>query len=76
MQLLGLVKVWIIISLAQSAVQCGHHIQGDLHLPQNITNIQAIVNASSALIYWTSLYWFKLAGPYIDFIGTSNVTTG
>lgn len=51
-------------------------MQGNLHLPKNITDIQAIVNASNALTYSTSLYRFRFAGPSIDFISTSNVTTG
>jgi hypothetical protein len=41
-------------------------VQGNLRLPQNITYIQAIVNASNALTYSTSLYWFTFAGPSID----------
>ncbi|OCK86060.1 glycoside hydrolase family 28 protein [Lepidopterella palustris CBS 459.81] len=52
------------------------HMYGNLHLPQDITAIQGLVNASNALTYSTSLYWFKLAGPNIDYIGTPNVTTG
>jgi polygalacturonase len=52
------------------------HLRGNLHLPQNITAVQAAVNASNALTYSTALYWFKFAGPSIDFIGTSNVTNG
>ena len=52
------------------------HLQGNLHLPKSITAVQAAVNSSNALTYSTALYWFKLAGPSIDFIGTSNVTNG
>ena len=51
-------------------------MQGNLHLPQNITYIQNIVNASNALTYTTSLYWFTFVGPGIDYIATENVTTG
>lgn len=51
-------------------------LQGNLHLPRKITDVQAAVNASNALTYSTALYWFKLAGSSIDFIGTSNLTNG
>ncbi|OCL09929.1 glycoside hydrolase family 28 protein [Glonium stellatum] len=54
----------------------GIQMQGNLHLPRDIATIQAIVNASNALTYSTSLYWFKFAGPSIDFIGTGDVTNG
>lgn len=32
------------------------HMQGNLQLPKNITDIQTIVNASNALTYSISLY--------------------
>lgn len=51
-------------------------MNGNLHLPQNITAIQALVNQSNALTYSTRLYWFSFAGPQIDYIGTSNVSSG
>lgn len=51
-------------------------MQGNLHLPQNITYIQAIVNGTGANSYATTPYWFNFAGPYIDYIGTDNVTDG
>ena len=54
----------------------GIQMQGNLHLPQNITYIQAIVNGSGANSYTTTPYWFRFAGPYIDYIGTDNVTNG
>ncbi|KAH8703608.1 pectin lyase fold/virulence factor [Talaromyces proteolyticus] len=47
-------------------------VQGNLHLPQNITAIQTLVNATSS----KSLTWFKFAGSYIDYVGSPNVTTG
>ncbi len=51
-------------------------IKGNLHLPQNITAVQNLVNTSNALTYSTTLYWISLAGPSIDYIGTDNVTNG
>ncbi|KAL2222673.1 putative exopolygalacturonase C [Thermoascus aurantiacus ATCC 26904] len=51
-------------------------LNGNLHLPQNITAIQHLVNATEALTYSTALYWFTFSGPWIDFIGTKNVTNG
>ncbi|KAJ9630570.1 hypothetical protein H2203_001093 [Taxawa tesnikishii (nom. ined.)] len=51
-------------------------LQGNLHLPQNITAIQAIVNATTASAQATSLYWFKFAGPSIDYVASSNVSNG
>lgn len=54
----------------------GIQMQGNLHLPQNITYVQAIVNGSGANSYTTTPYWFKLAGPYLDYTGSDNVTNG
>ncbi|KAE9378302.1 glycoside hydrolase family 28 protein [Stipitochalara longipes BDJ] len=51
-------------------------IRGNLHLPQNITAVQNLVNTSNALTYSTTLYWITFAGPSIDYIGTDNVTNG
>jgi hypothetical protein len=59
-------------NLSNVAIQ----VQGNLHLPQNVTYIQNIVNASNALTYSTSLYWFTFSGPSIDYIGTDSVTDG
>jgi hypothetical protein len=53
----------------------GIHMRGNLHLPQNITAIQALVNATSNT-YAGALYWFKFAGLDIDYISTNNVTSG
>jgi hypothetical protein len=47
-------------------------LNGNLHLPQNVSYIQSLVNASSS----GNLYWFTLQGPGTRWIGTSNVTTG
>lgn len=49
---------------------------GNLHLPQNVSYIQGLVNASGALSYSTTLYWFSFAGPGIKYIGTEDVTNG
>lgn len=46
-------------------------ILGNLNLPQNITAVQTLVNASGG-----TLYWFKFSGPNIDFVGTGNVSAG
>jgi hypothetical protein len=53
----------------------GIYMRGNLHLPQNITAIQALVNATSDT-YAAGLYWFEFAGPNIDYISTDNVTSG
>jgi polygalacturonase len=50
---------------------------GNLHLPQNITYIQALYNETAGEqgnLY--SLYWFRFSGPRIRYLGTPNVTTG
>jgi hypothetical protein len=51
-------------------------MEGNIHLPKNITYVQNIVNTSNALTYSTALYWFTFSGPSIDYISTGNVTTG
>ncbi|KAL9093873.1 MAG: hypothetical protein Q9165_003796 [Trypethelium subeluteriae] len=48
------------------------NLQGNLHLPQNITAVQTIVNASSS----GNAYWFTFSGPSIDYIGSKNVSNG
>jgi polygalacturonase len=52
------------------------HMYGNLHLPQNVTYVQEIFNRTINATYATSLYWFKFAGPNINYIGTHNVTDG
>jgi polygalacturonase len=47
---------------------------GNLHLPQNISYVQNLVNQSGT--YSSALYWFSFAGPGIDYLGTSNVSSG
>lgn len=47
-------------------------MKGNLHLPQNITAIQVLVNATHS----GNLYWLMFAGPHIDYIGADDVTTG
>jgi hypothetical protein len=51
-------------------------MQGSLHLPQNVTAVQVLVNTSNILTYSITLYWISFAGPNIDYIGTDNVTNG
>lgn len=46
-------------------------IYGNLHLPQDISAVQKLVNASSGTLYWLS-FW----GPSIDFVGTANISNG
>lgn len=57
-------------NLSNVAIQ----MQGNLHLPQNVTAVQNLVNSSNALTYSTALYWFTFAGPLIDYVGTSNLS--
>ncbi|KAH8820137.1 pectin lyase fold/virulence factor [Xylogone sp. PMI_703] len=52
------------------------HMHGNLHLPQNVTYIQELVNTSNALTYSSALYWFNFAGPGIKYVGTEDVTNG
>jgi hypothetical protein len=51
-------------------------VEGNLHLPKNVTYIQNIVNTSNALTYSTALYWFTFSGPSIHYAGIGNITTG
>lgn len=51
-------------------------MQGNLHLPENITFVQALVNGTGGNAQAGYAYWFRLNGTYIDWIGTPNVTTG
>lgn len=44
-------------------------IEGNLHLPQDITYIQGIVNTTSGV-------WFTFQGTNVHISGTSNVSTG
>lgn len=54
----------------------GIHVQGNLHLPRNITAVQEVVNDTTKATNGSSLYWFKFAGPQLDFIGISDIRTG
>ena len=47
-------------------------MHGNLHLPQNITAVQEIVNASSS----GNVYWITIHGDNVNFTGTRNVSTG
>ncbi|KAJ5917751.1 exopolygalacturonase C [Penicillium verhagenii] len=51
-------------------------MKGNLHLPQNISTVQSIVNGTSSTLYADGAYWFTLAGPKIDYTGSSNVNNG
>lgn len=47
------------------------HMQGNLHLPQNIITVQKTVDSSIDTAMSKPLYWFEFAGPGIDFIGNA-----
>ncbi|KIW30020.1 uncharacterized protein PV07_05799 [Cladophialophora immunda] len=51
-------------------------MQGNIHLPRNITAIQEMVNKTTAATNGSALYWFNFAGPSINYVGTQNVTNG
>ena len=51
-------------------------MNGNLHLLQNITTSQAVVNQFNALTSSASLSCFSLAGPQTDYTGTDNVSNG
>lgn len=44
-------------------------LKGNWNLPQNISHVQSLVNASGG-----SLYWFNFKGTNIQFVGTPNVS--
>jgi polygalacturonase len=54
----------------------GIQMRGNLHLPQNVTYIQGIINGTGANSYTTTPYWFTFAGPNIDYTGSDNITNG
>ena len=54
----------------------GIHVQGNLHMPRDRTIVQKIVNDTTAATNGSSLYWFKFAGPNLDYIGTPDILTG
>ncbi|KAK4539971.1 hypothetical protein LTR36_009941 [Oleoguttula mirabilis] len=49
---------------------------GNIHLPQNVTYVQALFNDTTYATGASNLYWFAFAGPGIKYVGTPNVTTG
>ncbi|KAJ5711673.1 exopolygalacturonase C [Penicillium malachiteum] len=51
-------------------------MNGNLHLPQDITTVQTIVNGTSGTLYSDGEYWFTFKGPRIDYAGSSNVNDG
>lgn len=51
-------------------------MNGNLHLPKDIAKIQRIVNGTDSSLYSDGKYWFSLAGPRIDYIGSANVNYG
>ncbi|ROW07294.1 hypothetical protein VMCG_03698 [Cytospora schulzeri] len=46
-------------------------LKGNWNLPQNISYVQDLVDASGG-----TLYWFTFKGSNIQFVGTPNITTG
>jgi len=62
-----------------SALNLSHatiEVYGNLHLPQNVTAVQALFNETTYASGSTNLYWFSFQGPGIKYVGTPNVTTG
>ncbi|KAJ5289100.1 exopolygalacturonase C [Penicillium angulare] len=51
-------------------------VNGNLHLPQNITTVQRIVNGTGGDLYSNGQYWFEFKGPRIDYTGSSRVNNG
>ena len=51
-------------------------VYGNLHLPQNVTAMQELYNATAAASGSTNLFWFTLQGPGIKYVGNPNVTSG
>jgi polygalacturonase len=51
-------------------------MNGNLHLPQNITAVQEIVNGTGGTLYSNGKYWFTFSGPCIDYIGSADVNNG
>jgi hypothetical protein len=49
---------------------------GNLHLPQNITAVQEIVNGTGGTLYWNGQYSFTFSGPRVDYIGSADVNNG
>lgn len=49
---------------------------GNLHLPQNVTYMQELYNQTIGDSDDDDLYWFDLEGPGLQYIGTSNISTG
>jgi hypothetical protein len=49
---------------------------GTLHLPTNITAVQALVNKTTAATNASALYWFTFSGPSIHYLGSPKITTG
>lgn len=47
-------------------------MHGNLHLSQNITAVQAIVNKTTS----GNVYWITIAGTNVNYTGTTNVSTG
>nr|XP_019000834.1 uncharacterized protein I203_06476 [Kwoniella mangroviensis CBS 8507]OCF64295.1 hypothetical protein I203_06476 [Kwoniella mangroviensis CBS 8507] len=47
-------------------------LKGNIHLPQNITYVQGIVNGSTGGNVW----WINLTGDNLNFTGTTNLSTG
>ncbi|WWC88832.1 uncharacterized protein L201_003746 [Kwoniella dendrophila CBS 6074] len=47
-------------------------LNGNIHLPQNITYVQGIVNGSTGGNVW----WINLTGDHLNFTGSTNLSTG
>ncbi|KAH8080064.1 pectin lyase fold/virulence factor [Filobasidium floriforme] len=50
------------------------HLKGNIHLPQDIPTVQAIVNATGTA--WLSGVWMSLQGDDVSWYGSKNVSSG
>lgn len=51
-------------------------VNGNLHLPQNIAEVQSIVNRTNRVTYADGQHWFTFKGPNIDYTGSSDINNG
>ncbi|KAH9828920.1 glycoside hydrolase family 28 protein [Teratosphaeria destructans] len=49
---------------------------GNLHLPQDIASVQALVNRTEQASGSTDLHWFTFVGRDIDYIGSAKANSG
>lgn len=51
-------------------------MNGNLHLPQSIAEVQRVVNRTNRVTYADGQHWFIFKGPNIDYTGSSNINNG